>query len=102
MLKLTNLSNNTQVGIFPMWTLNNQHAIRKIKGIAIPIHDNNDSFCWELNSSGELSTNSATWVAHGYESYESREWPYKWIWKIDAILKVKNIFVAIVPQSRTY
>ena len=40
---------------------------QQILGIALPIIETDDSLCWGLNGSGEFTTKSATWLAHGNE-----------------------------------
>jgi len=68
--------------------LNSHPIIQKIQGIAIPMHETKDSFCWGLNSSGDFSTKSATWMAHGIQSHETSKCSYKWKWKIDIMPKI--------------
>jgi len=62
---------------------------QQILGIALPIIETDDSFCWGPNGSGEFTTKSATWLAHGSEIGQRHPWPYKWIWSIDTMPKIK-------------
>jgi len=45
-------------------------VIQKIIGIALPITETLDSFCWGFNGSGEFTTKSATWLAHDPKIFE--------------------------------
>ena len=38
--------------------------VRVVSAVSIPLENIPDSFCWGLMGSGELSTKSATWMAH--------------------------------------
>ena len=69
--------------------ISNQSIVRKITEIPIPITDIKDSYCWGLNSTGIFSTKSATWLAQDQKLSEGRPWQFKWIWKIDAMPKIK-------------
>ena len=69
--------------------LNNHSIIKKLQGIAIPIHNRKDSFCWGLNSLGEFNTKSATWIAHDTQRHVTSKWQFKWMWKIDTMAKIK-------------
>jgi len=62
--------------------------IQKILGIPIPLVDTRDSYCWGLSSTGEFTTRSAIWLAHGVET-DACPWPFKWLWKIDTMPKIK-------------
>jgi len=55
----------------------------------IPSSNIEDSVCWGLNSLGEFSTKSATWLAHGTKPLSHPDWEYKWIWKIDTMPKLQ-------------
>ena len=59
--------------------LNNHPVISKIQGIAIPLNSTPDAFCWGLDSSGNFSTKTATWLAHDKDINDISEWPLKWI-----------------------
>jgi len=48
-----------------------------------------DSFCWGLNGSGEFTTKSATWLAHGSDVSQQPSWQFKWIWHIKTMPKIK-------------
>jgi len=52
-------------------------VVHKIIEIALPLTDRKDSFCWRVNSSGEFSTKSATWLAHDTKPYELQGWHYR-------------------------
>jgi len=77
------------------WIFPNSHKFskitvtKKIQEIGILIPNTSDFFCWSLNSIGEFSTESPTWLAHNYQPYENFDWLYKWIWKIDTVSKIK-------------
>ena len=70
-------------------TLSNHPIVKKIQGIAIPINSIEDSFCWGLNSSGNFSTKSATWIAHDTHPQQLLDWDYKWIWNMSTMPKIK-------------
>jgi len=73
-------------------TINNSAIVQKIIGIPIPFTEVKDSFCWGLNSSSSFSTKTTTWLGHGSHLLEDPPWPFKWIWKIDTMPKIK-IFI---------
>ena len=67
--KVSNFIQNGQRDIFKLnLTLQHHQIIQKIVGIALPITEIEDSFCWGLNGSGSFSTKSAIWLAHGKKS----------------------------------
>ena len=68
--------------------IRNQDIVHKIIGIPIPISDTKDFFCWGLSSTGGFMTKLATWLALD-PPQEAAQWPYKWIWKIDTMPKIK-------------
>ena len=59
--------------------LNSHPIVQKIQDIPIPIRETEDSFCWELNSSGDFSIKSTTWIAYGIQSHETSKWSYNWM-----------------------
>jgi len=68
--------------------ISNQDIIHKIIGIPILVTEIKESFCWRLSNTGSFTTKSATWLAH--EHMKGRQpWPFKWIWRIDTMSKVK-------------
>jgi len=73
-------------------TINNPIIVQKIIGIPIPFNEVQDSFCWGLSTSGAFSTKSATWLTQGSYSLEDPPWPFRWIWRIDTMPKIK-IFI---------
>ena len=60
-----------------------------VQGIPIPSADVPDSFCWGLTGNGTFSTKSATWKAHEHLSLSSHVWPYKWLWKLNVMPKIR-------------
>ena len=48
-----------------------------------------DSFYWVLNGSSELTAKSATWLAHGSAVSQQPIWPFKLIWHIETMPKIK-------------
>jgi len=79
--------------------------LRKILGLDIPISNMADLVCWGLHSSGEFSTKSATWLAHGTQLLSRQDWVYKWIWKLDIMPKLQiflwQIFHNVTPIHGT-
>jgi len=65
------------------------HVIQLIHRIPIPLTDVPDSFCWGYSGSGDFTTKSATWQAHGCISRDKPLWKYHWIWKLDIMPKIK-------------
>ena len=55
----------------------------------IPYNPIPDSICWGLSRSGDFSTKSATWVAHGLDLRKSHFWEFRCIWKLDIMPKLK-------------
>jgi len=70
-------------------TVQNHLVLQQILSIALPVIETGDSFCWGLNGSGEFTTKSATWLADGNEIVQRQPWPYKWIWSINTMPKIK-------------
>jgi len=60
-----------------------------VQGIPIPSTDVPDSFCWGLTGSGNFSTKSATWQAHEHVSTNPHAWPYKWLWNLNVMPKIR-------------
>jgi len=70
-------------------TVHNHHVIQQVLGIALPIIDTRDSFCWGHSGSGEFSTKVATWLAHGHQVHYQPDWQFKWVWHIDTMPKIQ-------------
>jgi len=62
--------------------------------LATPIPSNAvpDSIWWGLSGNGNFSTKTATWIAHGLNLTNSPSWEFSWIWKLEAMPKLK-IFI---------
>jgi len=69
--------------------INNQAIIHKIIGILLPFTVMKDTYCWGFSSSGAFITKSATWLAHEHHYWDEPKWPFKWIWKVDTMPKIK-------------
>ena len=48
--------------------------VQHIQGIPVPYTDVDDSFCWGCTGSGDFSTKSATWRAHGIIGRDQSAW----------------------------
>jgi len=65
------------------------NIIQSILSIPVPYTAVSDSFCWGFTGSGDFTTKSATWKAHDNIDKDHPIWPYKWIWKLDVMPKVR-------------
>jgi len=63
--------------------------IQAILATQIPSNSIPDSICWGLSRSGEFTTKSTTWPAHGLELRQPQSWKFSWIWQLDIMLKLK-------------
>lgn len=63
--------------------------VQIVRGTPIPSHSTEDTICWGLTSSGDFSTKSATWLAHGFSKDLSPAWDCKWVWKINVPPKLR-------------
>jgi len=68
--------------------IRDQAIIRRITGIPLPISQIKDSFHWGLSSTGCFTTKSAIWSSHALVP-EEEHWPYKWVWSVDTMPKIK-------------
>ena len=58
-----------------------------------------DSFCWELDSTGDFTTKSATWLAHKSHPLGGLDWTHKWIWKVDTMPKIQIFLSQIFHKA---
>ena len=68
--------------------IRDQDIVRRITGIPLPISHIKDSFHWGLSSTGCFTTKLAIWSSLALIP-EDDQWPYKWIWKVDTMPKIK-------------
>jgi len=81
------ISANNEWDITKLQGLVNDSWIQLIYVTPLPFNPLSDSICWVLSGSGEFSTKSATWIAHGLDFHKSPEWEFSWIWKLDIMPK---------------
>ena len=77
-------------------------TLRCILGLDIPISNMEDSVCWGLHSSGDFSTKSAIWLAHGTQPLSRPDQVYKWIWKLDIMPKLQIFHNAVLVRGTLF
>lgn len=80
------------------------HLGMKSRGLPIPFTDLDDTPIWGATTSGEFSTKSATWLAHGSNKLPQK-WHHSWIWKFYIPPKIAiyfGKFIIIASQSGTF
>jgi len=72
-LKVSEFIQNNKWNIYKLsHYIRNQDIVHKIIGISLPISSTRDSFYWGLSSTGDFTTNSATWLALDHPQEEEQ------------------------------
>jgi len=70
---------NKEWDIVKLQGLVTHYCIQAILATPTPSNSILDSICWGLSGSGQFTTKSATWAAHGLELRQSQSWKFSWI-----------------------